>query len=116
MFSDNTHRDVVNNALGIRNVWRGEYLRADGTRLTGPSLRDLVAGRDKAVAARLDVQMDAAVSAAEAIRRPSIRRSWLAATVARRSKRRLPRSRPKRGCSRLPRHWESSASPPQCPE
>ncbi|MCB1911212.1 MAG: iron-regulated protein [Zoogloeaceae bacterium] len=69
-FSDNTHRDVVNNALGIRNVWRGEYLRADGTRLTGPSLRDLVAGRDKAVAARLDVQMDAAVSAAEAIPAP----------------------------------------------
>ena len=24
-FSDNTHRDIVNNALGIDNVWLGRY-------------------------------------------------------------------------------------------
>ena len=29
-FSDNTHRDLVNDALGIENVWLGRYVRADG--------------------------------------------------------------------------------------
>lgn len=89
-FSDNTHRDVVADALGIRNVWRGEYRRADGSLLTGPGLRDLVAVRNKAVAARVDVQMNTAVSAAEAIPAPfdqailagSPGRSKVEATVA----------------------------------
>ncbi len=69
-FSDNTHRDVVANALGIRNVWRGEYKRLDGTMLKGPGLRDLVAAKDAAVAAKVDAQMDASVAAAEAIPAP----------------------------------------------
>jgi putative iron-regulated protein len=47
-FSDNTHRDIVNNAKGIQNVWLGSYKRADGTTLTGPSLRDLVAEKTPA--------------------------------------------------------------------
>jgi len=29
-FSDNTHRDIVMDALGIQNVWLGRYRRADG--------------------------------------------------------------------------------------
>lgn len=69
-FSDNTHRDVVANAVGIRNVWRGQYKRLDGTLLQGPSLRDLVAAKNAAVAAKVDAQMDASVAAAEAIPAP----------------------------------------------
>jgi putative iron-regulated protein len=69
-FSDNTHRDIFANALGIRNVWRGEYTRADGSVLRGPSLRDLVTAKDQTVAARVDADMDASVSAAEAIPAP----------------------------------------------
>ena len=69
-FSDNTHRDVVANAIGIRNVWRGQYKRLDGTLLQGPSLRDLVAAKNPAVAAKVDAQMDASVAAAEAIPAP----------------------------------------------
>ncbi|ATE61094.1 imelysin family protein [Thauera sinica] len=69
-FSDNTHRDIVANATGIRNVWRGEFLRADGSRLAGPSLRDLVAARDKAVADKVDAQMDVSVQAAQAVPAP----------------------------------------------
>ena len=69
-FSDNTHRDAVTNALGIRNVWLGEYRRADGSVLKGPGVRDLVAARDAALAERTTQQIAASVAAAEAIQAP----------------------------------------------
>jgi len=69
-FSDNTHRDVVANVIGIRNVWRGEYKRTDGSLIQGPGLRDLVASKDAAVATRVDALMDASVAAAQAVPAP----------------------------------------------
>ena len=69
-FSDNTHRDVVNNALGIQNVWLGEYKRADGTLLNGASLRELVAAKDPALAMQTTKQINASVLAAQAIQAP----------------------------------------------
>ncbi|MGH8803847.1 MAG: imelysin family protein, partial [Polaromonas sp.] len=69
-FSDNTHRDVVNNARGIQNVWLGRYQRADASTLQGPSLRDLVAARDAALAERTTHRIAASVAAAEAIQAP----------------------------------------------
>lgn len=69
-FSDNTHRDAVTNALGIRNVWLGEYKRLDGSVLQGASLRELVASRDAALAERTTKQIAASVEAAEAIQAP----------------------------------------------
>lgn len=69
-FSDNTHRDIVNNALGIENVWLGRYRRADGRMLQGPSLRDLVAAKDAAVAARTSATIRRSVERAEAIHPP----------------------------------------------
>ncbi|MFT3759654.1 imelysin family protein [Thauera sp.] len=69
-FSDNTHRDAATNALGIRNVWRGEFQRADGSLLKGPSLSALVTKKDKALAAEVDARMSASLKAAEAIPAP----------------------------------------------
>jgi putative iron-regulated protein len=69
-FSDNTHRDVVANALGIENVWLGRYKRAEGSVLQGASLRDLVAAKDAALADKTTQQIRASVAAAEAIRAP----------------------------------------------
>lgn len=69
-FSDNTHRDVVANALGIENVWLGRYVRSDGSVLRGPSLRDLVAARDAALAERATKHFAASVAAARAIQAP----------------------------------------------
>jgi putative iron-regulated protein len=69
-FSDNTHRDVVNNARGMQNVWLGEYKRADGSLIKGPSLRELVAAKDGALAERTTGQIAASVAAAEAIQAP----------------------------------------------
>jgi putative iron-regulated protein len=69
-FSDNTHRDIVNNALGVENVWLARYKRADGTVMEGPSLRGLVAERDAAVAARTTEQIARSVALARAIQPP----------------------------------------------
>lgn len=69
-FSDNTHRDAVNNAKGIENVWLGRYVRADGSTLQGASLRELVAVKDAALAERSTRQIAASVAAAEAIQAP----------------------------------------------
>jgi putative iron-regulated protein len=69
-FSDNTHRDVVNNAKGIQNAWLGQYKRADGTTLAGPSLRDMVNDKNPALAERTSKQIAASVAAAEGIQAP----------------------------------------------
>lgn len=69
-FSDNTHRDVVADVVGIRNVWRGLYRTADGRLLEGPSLRDLVAARSPDAAARTTADIDATLALAEAIHPP----------------------------------------------
>lgn len=69
-FSDNTHRDIVNNALGMENVWLGRYLRRDGSTLQGASLRDLVAAKDATLAERVTKQMANSVASAQAIQAP----------------------------------------------
>lgn len=69
-FSDNTHRDIVNNALGIENVWLGRYRRADGSMLTGPSPRDLVAAKDLALAERISRDIARSVELAHSIQAP----------------------------------------------
>ncbi|MBE0590168.1 MAG: iron-regulated protein [Hydrogenophaga sp.] len=69
-FSDNTHRDVVNNAKGIQNVWLGQYQKRDGSRLEGPGVRDLVAAKNPALAEKTTAQIAGSVSGAEAIPAP----------------------------------------------
>ncbi|MBN8487394.1 MAG: iron-regulated protein [Burkholderiales bacterium] len=69
-FSDNTHRDIVNNAKGIQNAWLGRYQRRDGSVLSGAALRDLVAAADAPLAERTSQQIAASVARAEAIPAP----------------------------------------------
>ena len=69
-FSDNTHRDAVTNAKGIENVWLGRFTRVDGSLVQGPSLRDLVAAKDAALADKTTQQITGSVKAAEAIPAP----------------------------------------------
>lgn len=66
-FSDNTHRDIITNAQGIANVWRGRYERTDGSVVEGPALADLVEGADADVAARVEANVTDALEAVEAI-------------------------------------------------
>ncbi|NIE74956.1 peptidase [Pantoea sp. Ap-967] len=58
-FSDNTHYSHFYDALGIRNVYLGEYTRVDGTKLSGPSLSSLVAKADPATDSTLKADLDA---------------------------------------------------------
>ncbi|SCW38103.1 putative iron-regulated protein [Rhizobium mongolense subsp. loessense] len=62
-FSDNTYNSHLNDAIGIAAAYSGQYTRVDGTKLSGPSLHDLVAAKDKAldteVASKLKTTLDA---------------------------------------------------------
>jgi len=62
-FSDNTHNAHFYNALGIRNVYLGEYRKVDGSLLSGPSLSSLVAQADAQADASLKADLDATQAA-----------------------------------------------------
>ncbi|MEP3053331.1 imelysin family protein [Ascidiaceihabitans sp.] len=57
-FADNTHNDHYYDGLGVQNVYVGEYIRIDGTLVSGPSLADLVLAADPA----LDAEMQGKLS------------------------------------------------------
>jgi putative iron-regulated protein len=61
-FSDNTHRDLHNNALAIQNAYLGRYGSIDG-----PGLDEIVRSRDAALADKLAEQLSASVAAVDAI-------------------------------------------------
>jgi putative iron-regulated protein len=69
-FSDTTSRDVLHDAMGIENVFRGRYRRLSGDEITGPSVLDLLRRVDAALATTLDRQIAASVSAAGAVPTP----------------------------------------------
>jgi putative iron-regulated protein len=57
-FADNTHNDHYYDGLGVQNTYLGDYIRIDGTRVSGPSLSDLVSAADAA----LDAEMQGKLS------------------------------------------------------
>lgn len=57
-FSDNTHNSHFYNALGIRNLYLGEYTRIDGTTVGGPSLAGLTAEKNGEVDERFRATLD----------------------------------------------------------
>lgn len=67
-FSDNTHMSHYYDGLGVRNVYLGEYVRVDGSKVTGPSLSQLVAEKDAAVDTQLRGELDATMTAMTALR------------------------------------------------
>lgn len=66
-FSDNTHASHLNDAIGIASAYTGEYTRADGTKMTGPSLSDLVAAKDAALDAEVKAKLDTTLAAMNAM-------------------------------------------------
>ncbi|WP_281978188.1 imelysin family protein [Pseudorhizobium flavum] len=66
-FSDNTHASHLNDAIGIASAYTGEYTRADGMKMTGPSLSDLVAAKDAALDAEVKAKLDATLAAMNAM-------------------------------------------------
>ncbi len=64
-FSDNTHNDIIGNALGVQAVLTGIYGSVEG-----PGVIDLVAAEDQELAGRLEAEMEASVAATRAIPAP----------------------------------------------
>jgi len=60
-FSDNTHWSQYYDAKSVQNVYTGNYTRIDGSKVSGPSVSDLVAAKDtsvdKALRAKLNTTM-----------------------------------------------------------
>jgi len=69
-FSDNTHRDMVQDIRGVRNVWLGEYTRSDGRVVRGTSVREVIASGDSALADRLSEEIDQSLTDALALEPP----------------------------------------------
>jgi len=57
-FSDNTVWSHYYDLVGMQNVWRGRYVRIDGSLVEGESLAGLVEAADPAVAAALDAALN----------------------------------------------------------
>ena len=66
-FSDNTHASHLNDAVGIASAYTGEYTRADGTKMTGPSLSELVAAKDAALDAEMKAKLTKTLDAMNAM-------------------------------------------------
>ncbi len=61
-FSDNTHNDLIDDALGIQNIYFGRYRDISGHELHGPGLRDLLARQDADLAEKLGAQINSSVT------------------------------------------------------
>lgn len=62
-FSDNTHNSHYYDGLGIQNVYTGEYVRVDGSIVSGASVSDLVAAADPALDAELNGKLSTTMKA-----------------------------------------------------
>jgi putative iron-regulated protein len=69
-FSDNTHRDMVQDCQGIKNVWAGSYTRLDGSVVSGPGVRGVVQAMNPDLAATLDARIDESLMLAKALEPP----------------------------------------------
>ncbi len=56
-FSDNTHYSHFYNALGIQNVYQGEYRRVNDELIKGASLSDLVEAKDPALNSQVHISL-----------------------------------------------------------
>ena len=53
-FSDNTHRDMIQDVQGVLNVYLGTYKRSDGSEVSGPGIQDVVKAFDAKLADQLE--------------------------------------------------------------
>ncbi|QQM29702.1 peptidase [Martelella lutilitoris] len=66
-FSDNTHASHLNDVIGILQAYTGDYVRVDGTEMTGASVSDLVAAKDAALDEEIKAKLVDTVEAMEAM-------------------------------------------------
>jgi putative iron-regulated protein len=66
-FSDNTYASHLNDAIGIASAYNGTYTRVDGTKMTGPSLSELVKEKDPALDQEMTAKLDKTLAAMNAM-------------------------------------------------
>ena len=66
-FSDNTHRDMIQDVQGIMNVWKGSYERTNGDMVSGVGVHDVVKEVNADLAARIDTQIQRCLDLANAL-------------------------------------------------
>jgi putative iron-regulated protein len=69
-FSDSTCQDLINDAIGIQNVFLGHYTGLQGRRISGPGVVDLLMRLDPQFAGKLKAQMEASILSARNIPQP----------------------------------------------
>jgi len=69
-FSDNTDRDIVQNAQSIQNVFLGSYTATDGTITEGTGFYDLLAETDQDLADQLEAEIETTMEAVNEIQAP----------------------------------------------
>ncbi len=62
-FSDNTHNSHYYDGLGVQNVYVGEYVRVDGSLVSGPSLSDIVVEASPALDAEMQIKLSTTMMA-----------------------------------------------------
>jgi len=66
-FSDNTHRDMIQDIQGVQNIYRGTYQRLDGSTVSGVGIKDVVSAVDSVLAERLDDEISESLALANAL-------------------------------------------------
>jgi putative iron-regulated protein len=61
---------MIQDVVGIQNVWLGSYERLDGSTIQGVSIRDVVESEDSDLAEALDAKIAASLSLANALQPP----------------------------------------------
>jgi putative iron-regulated protein len=69
-FSDNTHRDMIQDVRGVQNVWLGRYQKLDGSTESGQGIRDLIAEADEDLADEVTAQIETSLALAEDLEVP----------------------------------------------
>ena len=69
-FSDNTHRDIILNAQGIKNVYTGSYTKSDGVIISGVSIKDLIEKVNATIANELTTLSNSTITNTHAITVP----------------------------------------------
>jgi putative iron-regulated protein len=69
-FSDNTHRDMVQDVQGMQNVWLGSYQPLVGAPVAGAGIRDVIAKGDASLAGEITDRIATSLELANALEPP----------------------------------------------
>lgn len=66
-FSDNTHVDMIEDLVGVRNVWNGQFAPSS---VNGTGVKDFIESFDMNLASTIDTQINEAITLANALQPP----------------------------------------------